>query len=79
MANICCYLAGIIMLVPAFILDIIVKLIYAIYYIVAMVIISFWSPSKARNCKNEYEYKTIAFGLQFFFCTSVIDFYFKEN
>ena len=78
MANICCYLAGIIMLVPAFILDILIKLVYAIYYIVFIMVMSFWNPSVARRCKNDYDYNKIAFGLKFFFIEKVIDFYFKD-
>ena len=78
MANLCCYFAGIIMLVPAFILDILVKLTYAVYYIVYIIIMSFWNPSKARSCTNDYDYKKIAFGSKFFFCVKVIDFYFKD-
>lgn len=78
MANLCCYFAGIIMLVPALVLDILVKFTYVVYYLVFITIMSFWNPSKARNCKYDYDYKKIAFGLKFFFCEKVIDFYFKD-
>ena len=78
MANLCCYLAGIIMLVPAFILDILIKLTYAVYYTVFIIIMSFWNPSVARRCTNDYDYKKVAFGLKFLFCEKVIDFYFKD-
>ena len=78
MANLFCYFAGIIMLVPAFILDILVKLTYAMYYIVFIIIMSFWNPSVARRCTNDYDYKKVAFGSKFFFCTKVIDFYFED-
>lgn len=78
MANLFCYLAGIIMLVPALILDILVKLTYAVYYIVFIIVMSFWNPSIARRYKNDYDYNKVAFGLKFFFCEKVIKFYFKD-
>lgn len=78
MANLCCYFAGIIMLIPAFVLDILVKLTYAVYYTVFIIIMSFWNPSVARRCTNDYDYKKIAFGLKFFFCEKTIEFYFKD-
>ena len=66
------------MLVPAFILDILIKLTYAIYYIVFIIIMSFWNPSVARRCANDYDYKEVAFGFKFFFCIKVIDYYFGD-
>lgn len=79
MANLFCYFAGISMLVPAFILDILVKLTYAIYYIVFIIIMSFCNPSKARRCKNDYDYNKVAFGPKFFFCEKTIEFYFEKD
>ena len=78
MANLFCYFAGIIMLVPAFILDILIKLTYAVYYTVFIIIMSFWNPSVARRCANDYDYKEVAFGFKFFFCIKVIDYYFGD-
>lgn len=66
------------MLVPAFILDIFIKVTFAIDYILYIAIMSFWNPKKARNCKNDYDYKTIASGSKFYFSKKVINFYFKD-
>jgi hypothetical protein len=78
MANLFCYLAGIIMLVPAFLLDVVIKVIYAVYYIGYISIMSFINPTKARACRYDYDYKYIAFGLKFFFSEKAIEFYFKN-
>ena len=78
MVNICCYLAGIIMLVPAFILDTLVKIVFLIYCFGYMLIMAFINPSKIKyNFKDSYEYK-VGFGWNYYFCSEVIDFYFKD-
>lgn len=79
MANICCYLAGIIMLVPAFLLDTILKLFYTVVLILSMLITMFFNPKKCRNISNSWEWKTIVVGYYFFFSKKVINFYFKED
>ena len=78
MANLFCYLAGIIMLIPAFIFDVIIKVMHVLYYIGYIGIMSFFNPTKARACKYEYDYKYIAFGSKFFFSEKVIEFYFEN-
>lgn len=79
MANIFCYCAGIIMLVPAFLLDSIIKLFYTVVLILSMLITMFFNPKKCRNISNSWEWKTIVIGYYFFFSKKVINFYFKED
>lgn len=78
MANLFCYFAGIVMLIPAFILDVAIKVIYVVYYIGYISVMSFINPNKARACRYDYDYKYTAFGLKFFFCEKAIEFYFKN-